>query len=143
MKGKLYLVIILNEWKYHVSNCPWRIVYLYYSRGEPTAITELMSFFVQHPNVVSQRVIWKWLFPQLCSINKYDNNQYSIFKLSIAFSLSLFCHTHFSFSLHFSIQESHQFLLSSSLITVLEVPLNRNTDWLQDSIWVYYLTLTC
>lgn len=96
-----------------------------------------------HPTVVSQTVVWKWLFPQLCSINKYDKNQYSILKLSITFSFSLFCHLHFSFSFYFSIEESHRFLLSSSLITILEVPLNINVDWLQDSIWFYYLTLTC
>lgn len=68
------------------------------------------------------------------SINKHDKNQYSVSKL-----WSLLDHLHFFFP--FSIEESHQFLLSSSLIKILEVPLN--IDWLQESIWFYYLTLPC
>lgn len=47
----------------------------------------------------------------------------------------------FFFPFSFSIEESHQFLLSSSLMKILEVPLN--IDWLQESIWFYYLTLPC
>lgn len=74
------------------------------------------------------------------SINKHDKNQYSYIQALITF----FGHLHFLFFFpffSFSIEESHRFLLSSSLIKILEVPLN--IDWLQESIWFYYLTLPC
>lgn len=68
------------------------------------------------------------------SRNKHDKKQYSYIQALITFWSPAF----FGF-LHWRV--ASVFLLSSSLIKILEVPLN--IDWLQESIWFYYLTFPC
>lgn len=76
----------------------------------------------------------------LCSINKYDKNQYSVLELSPLLPSPYFVTPVF---LSVSPLESRWFLSPSSFIPVPEVPLNTSMDWPQDSSWLYYLTRTC